>query len=370
MKEKITSKDSLIISYLKDELPEEQVAELKKWISQSKSNKRYFDEFMDVWLTYNASLQHPRKFDHNKGFERFKLAVTEPPQKKNKPVRIILRKYLKYAALILVVILAARILPDIYSPKPEITPVASLNEIVVPFGSRAHFLLSDGTRVTLNAGSKLSYDNLYGIENRIVELEGEGYFQVVAHPQHPFIVKTSLVSIKALGTEFNVKTYHGEKTIETTLVKGIVEVEFNEKTEQTKTLLLKPAQKLTINYDDLQAEVPLETIKQTDKIEAKPKNLKVLNDIQTLAPADVDVIPIISWKEKRWIIEDESLAELAIELERRYDVLIVFKSEKLKTLRFSGTLLDEPLEQVLKVIGMTAPVNYQLEGKRVILKSN
>jgi transmembrane sensor len=369
MKDNTKSKDSLIISYLKDELPEEQLAELKEWIKESKSNKRYFDEFMDVWLTYNASIKHPQKFNPAEGFDRFKAAVSGSTQKKNKTVKPVFRKYLKYAALVILLLLAARMIPDVYSPKEETPAVLSHNEIVVPFGSRAHFLLSDGTRVTLNAGSTLRYDNLYGLGNRIVELEGEGYFQVVAHPQHPFIVKTSLISVKALGTEFNIKTYPGEKTIETTLVKGKVEVEFNDKATGSRSVVLKPDQKLTINYDD-QKLIEEETVaEEIQEVKIKPKSLKILNNIQTLAPADVDVIPIISWKEKRWIIEDESLAQLAVELERRYDVLIVFNSEKLKNLRFSGTLLDEPLEQVLKVIGMTSPVNYQLEGKRVVLKN-
>ena len=92
-------------------------------------------------------------------------------------------------------------------------------------GSRAQFTLSDGTAVTLNAGSKLKYDNRFGIKDRIVQLEGEGYFKVAKDTKRPFIVKTSHLNVMALGTAFNVKAYSDDKTIETTLVEGSVKIE-------------------------------------------------------------------------------------------------------------------------------------------------
>ena len=92
-------------------------------------------------------------------------------------------------------------------------------------GSRAQFSLSDGTTVTLNAGSRLKYDNRFGINDRVVQLEGEGYFKVAKDSKRPFTVKTSHLNVRALGTAFNVKAYSDDKTIETTLVEGSVKIE-------------------------------------------------------------------------------------------------------------------------------------------------
>jgi hypothetical protein len=80
-----------------------------------------------------------------------------------------------------------------------------------------------------------------------------------------------------------------------------------------------------------------------------------------------DVAPVISWKENKWIIENQNLQELAIEMERKFDVKINFNSERLKNFRFSGTLLNEPIEQVLMVMGVSAPLTYKIKGKEVYL---
>jgi transmembrane sensor len=85
---------------------------------------------------------------------------------------------------------------------------------------------------------------------------------------------------------------------------------------------------------------------------------------------NVDVKPVISWKENKWIFEKKSLEQIAIELERKFDVRIEFESERLKAYRFTGTLLAEPIEQVLEVMSISAPINFDLKGKVVTLSEN
>jgi transmembrane sensor len=363
------NKDGLIADYLNEELSEEQINELLLWIKQSDANKKHFDQLLEIWLTSKASFDQFSRFDHKQGFDRFRNRVMKPLSQKSGRVIPLIRSIWAYAATVLLIISIYIIVSSTYGKRKDTVPVLNFNEITVPFGSRTQFVLSDGTKVTLNAGSKLRYDNNYGIENRFVELEGEGYFVVASDSEKPFIVRTTLVDIKAVGTEFNVKTYPGEKTIETTLVKGLVEVELVNNPEELKPVILKPDQKLTINYED---NISLTEVKDSipdprpePETETQPKRITIINELNNLAPANVDVIPIISWKEKRWVIEDETLLQLAVELERRYDIQIEFKSESLKSFRFTGTLLDEPLEQVLKAISMTAPVKYNLEGRKV-----
>jgi transmembrane sensor len=85
---------------------------------------------------------------------------------------------------------------------------------------------------------------------------------------------------------------------------------------------------------------------------------------------NIDVRPFISWNGKRWIIKEEELGKLAVKLERKYDVKIIFENERLKHLRFSGTLEDESIEQVFKAVSLVSPVRYKIEGKNVFLQYN
>ncbi|HZK64965.1 MAG TPA: FecR family protein [Puia sp.] len=101
-------------------------------------------------------------------------------------------------------------------------------EVVTRNGSKTNLLLPDGTTVWLNAGSRLTYDSLYGNEPREVTLSGEGFFDVVKNPQKPFIIHTGKINIRVLGTIFNVKSYPEEKTIETSLIQGSIEVSFSD----------------------------------------------------------------------------------------------------------------------------------------------
>ena len=105
-------------------------------------------------------------------------------------------------------------------------------------GSKSQITLPDGSKAWINAGSKLSYRGDFNQSDRIVNLEGEGYFNVTSNKAKPFIVQTAHLKVKAFGTVFNVKAYPEEKTVETTLVEGIVEIEAGDMTKSEETLYL------------------------------------------------------------------------------------------------------------------------------------
>ena len=92
--------------------------------------------------------------------------------------------------------------------------------------------------------------------------------------------------------------------------------------------------------------------------------------IPRLVTENVNVEPVISWKENRWIFEKQSLSQIAVELERKFDVQIIFESERLKTFRFTGIIIAEPIEQVLEVMSISAPINFKLKGRVVTLSEN
>src|SRR5688572_25041678 len=118
----------------------------------------------------------------------------------------------------------------------------TLKSFVSAYGERKNFQLPDGSLVTLNAGSKMTINESYGIAARDIWLEGEAFFDVKHNKELPFIVHTPAMNIKALGTTFNVKAYPGEKATETSLVNGLVEVTLKE--EKNRKVLLHPNQKI------------------------------------------------------------------------------------------------------------------------------
>jgi transmembrane sensor len=248
---------------------------------------------------------------------------------------------------------------------PELSKKMSINEVRTPFGAITEVTLSDGSHVILNAGSVIKYHNNYNISDRDISLEGEAYFKVAPNSELPFIVKVGNINIKASGTEFNVKAYTDEGTIETTLIEGNVEISKtcdNNKLE--KILDLKPDQKaIYITKSDI---ATINAVKEVDPLSGLPA--KVIDGEMLISPK-VDVKQIVAWTQNELIIRSESLENLSIKLQRKYDVNIIFGDNSIKSCRFSGTLKNEPIDQVLNAIKFSAPIDYRLDGKNVFLFS-
>jgi ferric-dicitrate binding protein FerR (iron transport regulator) len=235
-------------------------------------------------------------------------------------------------------------------------------ETIVPLGSKSELKLPDGSTVWLNAGSTLRYPTDYGRATRDIYLEGEGYFKVAKQQEKPFTVHTAWSKIRALGTEFNVKAYPGEELVETTLIKGEVAIEKSGADGAVdQAVRLKPGQKLLVvaptkavteSAGDLQPEAPA----------TAPDPIRPVPAVEQLPPdiAEAEV----SWKEQQWRIESAPLQDLAIKLGRRYNVHIRV-DESLKNHRFTGTLKDESLEQVLHAMQLSSPILFVVDGKNV-----
>lgn len=355
--------DDLILGYLNGNLSSVETNELIAWVKQDKSHKRYFDEFSEIWITSKAT-GDDSKFNYQKGFLNFKNQI----YKDRRFIGLLPYRYVssirKIAAIFIIAFSLGGILFFNIGRHQGNLSKQGYSEIVVPRGARAQFILNDGTKVTLNAGSKLRYNNRFGIADRRVELEGEAYFEVAKDKSKQFIVSTSNIEVTALGTKFNVKAYPTDKTIETTLIQGSVMVENKSKLKESKPVMLLPNQKLTYYKDEalMTKESTNKTDKENNRQTAAPQKLSAMH---RFVAENVNVIPVISWKENRWIIEKQTLANLAVDMERKFDIHIHFGSERLKNFRFTGTLLDESLEQVLQVMSFSAPINFRVKGKDV-----
>ncbi len=368
--ENINAEEKLIPGYLKGELTVEETRQLIDWIKLSNENRRYFDEYCEIWITSKASLKNPR-YSVQSGFWKFKQRIKNDKEVFTGIPKVHwLRTIVKYAAILIIAFSLSGVWFYFKGMNHKSISQLSYSELIVPKGSCAQVKLSDGTAVTLNAGSRLKYESNFGISDRVVELEGEAYFKISKDPDRPFIVKTSHLNVLATGTAFNVKAYSEDKTIETTLVEGSVRIEEVSDNRDIQRRILKPNQKLTFFKEDSTLVEETVIVKEKSKKDIQPLPSQKVKGVSRIVTENVNVEPLISWKGNRWIFEKQSLSEIATELERKFDVEIVFESEELKAFRFTGIMLAEPIEQVLQVMSISAPINFKLKGRVVTLSEN
>lgn len=202
------------------------------------------------------------------------------------------------------------------------------------------FFLADGTKVWLNTGTRISYARDFGKgKTRDVYLDGEAFFDVVHRANQPFIVHTSSIRIKVLGTSFNVKSYSASKTIETTLVRGKVRIESNVKGRRPGGIELMPNQRAVFD-----------------------KESKVINIRQVKAEQSA------SWKQDRLVFDGESIDQVIQQLEKWFDVTIHVENRGHLGCRLSAVIENESLEEVLKMIETTHDVHYTIHGDDVFLE--
>ncbi|MDH6305351.1 transmembrane sensor [Parabacteroides sp. PF5-5] len=204
-------------------------------------------------------------------------------------------------------------------------------EMKNPLGMLSSIELSDGTKVTLNAGTILKYPTAFTDKDRIVEVDGEAYFEVVHNKKQPFIVKADNINVRVLGTKFNVKAYKEEKNIEVTLEEGSIEVGLN---NQKKYIRVDPGQQVL--YD------------------------KFRNIFQK---KQVDLNYYTAWREGKFYFNSMTFEDIARQLERHFNVHISISPDRLKEIIYTGDFVrQENLEQILRVMTADKRTYYQIDG--------
>lgn len=224
-------------------------------------------------------------------------------------------------------------------------------------GEKKIIQLPDGTQVTMNAGSELSLNDNYGQNTREVFLKGEAFFDVQHNKQVPFIVHAADMDVRALGTAFNVRSYAGDKTSETALIRGLVEITLK---RENKKIVLRPNEKICCKEDDQPgAEMsPRPAIKQL-----RSKEQIVIAPVKKL---DDGTAQELAWTNNNLVFDNESFDEIALRLERWYGVKIIFQGEDIKQYHFSATFKKEKLERVMEILKNSKAFTYQFNGTETI----
>ena len=355
--------NALLFRCLEGMADNEEYEQAWRWVHQSPQNKAYYGKMRDTWIA--ADLLKPVAKDRQTQI----WSELERKIQSQASGKVVWIQYLKWTAVAAAVVLAY-ILGIQTSEKPRNIEIAKGEyTIEAPKGGKSLMTLSDGTKVWLNAGTTLLFDQSFGEQNRLLSLQGEAYFEVAHDAQRPFLVKTSGITIAALGTAFNVKAYPEEDIIETTLVEGSVRIETNEQSRtKAAPVVLEPNQKVVFHKSMQSISVFNHDDQQDLSDEIIPETLHGFSKIEL--STDVDVEISTSWKDKRWIVMGECLGAFAAIIERKYDVALVFEDPELENYRISATLEEETIEQLFNAIRLTVPVDYKIERNHVYLRIN
>jgi transmembrane sensor len=355
----------LVTKTLEGNALQEERNELIGWINASEQNRREFEQTESFWNALEILSNH-EKFNSNEGYDDFirslnKDTTIHPLQNQLKYFNY----FIRIAASILLVLGISYLT---YLITKDNTSTIAYFELITPNGSHTQLSLTDGTKIWLNAGSKLRYPSKFIGKTRTVYLEGEAYFNVKKDPKHPFIVQTSDVSVKAMGTTFNVKAYPKEGSIETTLINGIVIVEGNKnKNNDLNSIKLMPNQKAT--FIKTNGKLLLNDYERKVLTKSDIKTLPIKREKESLIVTEgVNTELYTSWVENKLMFDNEPFESIALKLERRYGATILFNDNKIKKFRFSGKFPDISIERALKALQFASPFEYEIKQDTIYIK--
>lgn len=262
-------------------------------------------------------------------------------QKENKPVgkTRIIGKYLQMATGYAAAVLVGAALVFVFTHTRTLPEQVQGGSFIVQTDNsdRSFTQLPDGSRIWLNKGTKIEYNQQFGIGNRNVLLNGEAYFEVAKNKKLAFVVKTKSIDVTALGTSFNVNAYDDGNEVTTTLYTGKVNVQSTLTGYKT---ILNPFEVAVFS-------------KTKDKITT-----------YVFTGPDKPV-----WMEPEFRFDMLPLIDITKQLEHNYNVVFVYRNQKIKHLKFSGTFdRDEKLDEILRVIKINTNIDYAIKNDSVIIK--
>ncbi len=205
--------------YLQGKVSPEESKRITEWIESNPKNLEYYQTIARL---YEATLWNE--------------PTAKTKSRKNTIIRKISFEFIKIASVLVIGFFIYKLLLN------DASPIVDYQILNVPSGQTANIILSDGSKVWLNAGSTLKFPSYFTGKERNVILDGEGFFDVISNKENPFVVTTSKYQIKALGTSFNVVAYNDSQLFETALVTGILEVK-----NENQEVILSPEQQVSLH---------------------------------------------------------------------------------------------------------------------------
>ena len=328
--------DELIANYLTEGLDKNALDELKTWIAASAENQQYFIRQREIWFSA-VSREAASVYDKDKAFENFRNRVESQKEIQSTSRRgFSLSALWRYAAVVAIIIAVGCI--SYWQGEVNVKDTFADISVEAPLGSKTKLYLPDGTLVWLNAGSRMTYSQGFGVDNRKVELEGEGYFEVKRNEKIPFFVKTKDLQLQVLGTKFNFRDYPEDHEVVVSLLEG--KGGLNNLLREEKEAVLSPDERAVLN---------------------KANGLLTVESV-TASNAS-------QWTDGYLFFDEELLPDIAKELERSYNVKIHIANDSLKTFRFYGNFVrrEQNIQEVLEALASTEKMQYKIEERNITI---
>jgi ferric-dicitrate binding protein FerR (iron transport regulator) len=319
---------NLIARSFAGELTEDESVHLNRWKAAAKSNLAAYYDFVEIWKHSNR-LALPSNID----LPQLLKTTRQKAGIRNTKVKWVTLVRQIAAILVLAVIFASLYNLQYKRDGRGKSEAVVFQEVRAAFGTQTRVELPDGTMVSLNSGSTLKFPTTFNdSKTRQVYLSGEGNFKVAKNRNQPFVVAINKVQVKVLGTTFNVDAYPGNDAITIALVEGKI---------------------LLQNTDN---------DKISDLMEMKPNQVAFFNQSENklLWKSERDLTKYTAWIDGKIVFSDDPVNTVIQKLENWYNVDIELSDKKLENYRFTGTFIDEPLEQVLSILNLTSQMRYEV----------
>ena len=324
--------DNYIQAFLNGSLDAKSQVVLRQWIKEKPENRDYFQSMVSVWKAVGIT-SNVEGFDVTGAIDQF--------NEKTKPINRIdfYRRTLRFAVAAIILLLGG--ISSLFVLWQSERIVSNVGEeykeyvVEVPNGAKSKIIFPDGSVVWLNAGSKVKYDSNFAKTSRNIELMGEGYFEVSKNKRLPFVVNTGKLSVKVLGTKFNLKSYEEDSEVKVTLKEGAVEVD---------------------NY--LTDAAPIE-LKPNHRFTFKKANLCFRVD-------SVDARHIDNWRNGIMTFDKVPLEEIVKELSRIYKIRIDIKNDNLKKIVYYSDFQENTsIEKVLEILSSGNKFRYKVKPREI-----
>ncbi|MGQ8335850.1 FecR family protein [Sunxiuqinia sp. A32] len=316
--------ENKIHQYLEGKLSEKNQKQLLDWIKED-DNQRIFESIKQNWWKSRKTDSGVKDFGQVRLNDRLK--EKRELEKSTKMMRLY-----KYAAIALLVIGLSGTSIIYFTVSNQ---VLQFTEVQTDLGQVSSMTLPDGSTIWLNSGTKLSYNNQYGISNRNISVDGEAFFSVTKNKEIPFVVKAGLLKVEVTGTQFGVSNYSDSKSLEVVLKEGSVNVN----TANGRLLTsLQPNEMARFNKSEPTIE----------KLRVNPEHY-------------------ISWKDGIIHFFELPLSQLVKRLEKRYNQKFEV-DPAIQDLPFTFSVEDESLSDVIYLLGRISPIKAEQDGNIIKLR--
>lgn len=326
--DKMKSIEELLPLYCDGQLSEEDNLLVEKWLEEDSEHVKILQKMLELSLDMDA-LDFMSSVDLEKAFKRVSSKIERKGRKS-------IWTWVRNVAAVMFIPLAGSLIYMIADKYTHVIDGVDADVCMIEFranpGMTGKVLLPDGSNVILNSGSVLRYPSKFASnEDRVVEFEGEAYFDVAKDPERIFIVKTSSCDrIEVYGTKFNIDAYPGRNNI-ATLVEGSISFCYNDRNGNEEKIIMTPNHKLEYNHDS-----------------------GIISMMETSCQAE------IAWKDNKILLNRTSMTDILDILSKRYDVDFVVRDTSISNMTFSGGMITmNRLEQLLTSFSISSSIKWR-----------